>query len=165
MAACHRAPPPILAAATPPTCATAAEHVRVLIGPERPRAARIRDVVAERCESDGWAGDVRACMVNTQSLRRPQHCKAMLTVEQRLALEGALETVASSRVPPPCVEYQAMLDRLGTCPAMPPALVDGYRKALREWTRPGAGDAGTVAAHCRGLVNDLTRAVAASCGW
>jgi len=159
----------MMAPPTPPTCAVAAEHVRVLIGPERPRAARIRDAVAERCETDGWAGEVRACVVATASLRRPQHCKAMLTVEQRLALEAALEAVATSPVPAACLEYRAVVDRLGSCQAVPSreraVLRDAYRKKLTEWTRTGGGDPGTLAAQCRSMINDLTRAVAASCGW
>lgn len=159
----------MIAPPTPPTCAVAAEHVRVLIGPERPRAARIRDAVAERCEADGWAGDVRACVVATVSLRRPQHCKAMLTLEQRLALEGALEAVATSPVPAACVEYRAVVDRLSSCPAVASqaraALREAYRKKLSDWTRTGGGDPGPLAAQCRSMINDLTRAVAASCGW
>jgi len=173
MMACHPGGAPPLQPASPPSCAVAAEHVRQLIGPERPRAGKIRDVLATRCDQDGWSAEVRACVVSTVSLSKPQHCKAMLTPDQHEALDAALDALAlrvsASRVPQVCNEYQTLLHRLGTCTAIPPqmhpVLVQTYRDILREWARRATPDATILAARCSSMADTLRKAVAPPCGW
>ena len=173
MVACHLGGAPPLPPGSAPSCAVAAEHVRLLIGPERPRAAKIRDVLAARCDADRWSPEVRTCMVTTASLRKPQHCKAMLTMEQHEALDLALDALAlrvsASRIPQVCNEYQTLLDRLGTCAAIPPqmhpVLVQTYRDILREWARRATPDATILAARCSAMADTLRKAVAPPCGW
>jgi hypothetical protein len=173
MVACHRGGAPPLPPTSAPSCAVAAEHVRLLIGPERPRAAKIRDVLAARCDADGWSPEARMCMATTESLRKPQHCKAMLTIDQHEALDLALDALAlrvsASRIPQACNEYQTLLDRLGTCAAIPPqmhpVLVQTYRDILREWARRATPDATILAARCSAMADTLRKAVAPPCGW
>jgi len=177
VAACHRgsAPPPPLGPpeAAAPTCAEIADHTRVLIGPDRPRARTIGDVIAARCEADGWPGEARACVVATTSLRKPRHCKAMLTAAQRGALDHALAALAvrasMSRIPQICNDYQTLIDRLGTCPAIPQqaqaALAQAYRELLQGWARSATPDATALGAQCTSMVAVLRSAVAPPCGW
>src|SRR5215468_10477538 len=126
MAACHHGAAPSEA----PSCAVAADHVRGLLDQRSPRASRIRDAFAARCEADGWNGDARACVVATTSLSKPRHCKAKLTREQRAALDRDLAMVAATpasvRLPPVCRDYGALLEKLETCVAMP----ESTRRAL-----------------------------------
>ena len=173
VAACHRGAAPLPPDPAAPTCTEIAEHTRLLIGPERPRARKIRDVIAARCDADGWTGEVRTCFVATTSLRKPQHCKAMLTADQRAALDHALDALAvrasPKRIPQICNEYQALIDRLGTCPAIPQqaqaALAQAYRELLQGWARTAAPDAAALGAQCSSLVTVLRNAVAPPCGW
>jgi len=174
-AACHRGGPDPLPWPEPaaPTCTEIAEHTRLLIGPERPRAGKIRDVIAARCDADGWSADVRACFVATTSLRKPHHCKALLTAAQRDALDHALDALAvrasATRIPQVCNDYQALIDRLGTCPAIPQqaqaALAEAYRELLQGWARGPAPDATALGAQCSSMVAVLRNAVAPPCGW
>ncbi|TMQ05849.1 MAG: hypothetical protein E6J90_16245 [Deltaproteobacteria bacterium] len=168
VAACHHGAPP----SATPTCAAAADHVRGLLGPDAPRAPRIREVFAVRCESDGWDADARQCVVATTSLRNPRHCKAMLTTEQRAALDRELAAVAATpvavRVPPVCRDYRAMIDKLDACPGLPEgargALEVKYRELTQGWLR-GTYDARTFEMQCRAMIDGLRQATAARCGW
>lgn len=108
-------------------------------------------------------------MVTTVSLRKPQHCKALLTVDQRIAFETALAAATTRQLRKACADYQALLDRLGSCPAITTAvrgaLFDAYRKAQRDWTRSGSSDESALADRCRALTHDVTRMVAKPCRW
>lgn len=168
LAACHHG-----AAAPPaPTCAAAAEHVRGLLGPHAERAGRIRDAFATRCETDGWDDDARACVVATTSLRKPRHCKAKLTLEQRTALDHDLAQVASARapgqLPGACRDYGAMLDKLTACPAMSEAmrsaLVLAFRQLTQSWLR-GTADLQALELQCRAMTDGLRQAGQVRCGW
>ena len=155
-----------------PTCATAADHVRGLLGPESPRAARIRDVFAVRCETDGWDIDARACVVATTSLRNPRHCKARLSTEQRTALDRELAAVAATpvaiRLPTVCKDYAAMIEKLGSCAALLEgtrgALERSYRELTQGWLR-GTYDLRSLEVQCRAMVDGLRQTTAAKCGW
>jgi hypothetical protein len=168
LAACHHG----VALPEPPSCTAAADHVRGLLGPA-PRASRIRETFAARCEADGWDDDARSCAVATTSLRKPRHCKAKLTPEQRAALDHELAEVAATpgfggRLPPVCLDYGDMVGRLGVCPAMPPGtrgkLEVAYRDLTQAWLR-GTYDVHTVELQCRAMIDGLRQAVAAKCGW
>jgi hypothetical protein len=167
-AACHHGDPPSEA----PSCAATADHVRGLLGPEAPRASRIRDAFAARCEADGWDDDARACVVATTSLRKPRHCKARLTRDQRAALDRELAAVAAmpaiARLPAACREYGAMIERLDGCATVPGgtrgALQLAYRDLTQAWMR-GSSDAHTLDVQCRAMIDGLRQAVAARCGW
>ncbi len=171
MAGCYHGDPPPEA----PSCAAAADHVRGLLGPDAPRASRIRDAFAARCEVDGWDDEARVCVVATTSLRKPRHCKAKLTREQRAALDRELAAVAAvaatpavSRLPAACRDYGAMIERLGACPTVPgetrSALQVAYRELTQAWTR-GSYDAQALELQCRAMIDALRQVVAARCGW
>ena len=146
--------------------------MRGLLGPDAPRTSRIRDAFAARCEADGWDGEARACVVATTSLRKPRHCKAKLTREQRAALDRELAAVAATpavgRLPAPCRDYGAMIERLAGCAGVPGgtrvALQLAYRDLTQAWTR-GGYDAEALEVQCRAMVDRLHQAVAARCGW
>jgi hypothetical protein len=167
VAACHHGAAPAAA----PACSAAAEHVRGLLGPERARSAKIRDAFARRCEADGWSPDARACVVATRSLQEPRHCKAMLTADQRGALDRELEVIAATPstawTPAVCNDYRAMLGTLGGCPAIPDAarqaLEQTYRQLALAWAR-GTYDTPTLEAQCRAMLDGLRHAMAATCG-
>lgn len=167
MAACHHG-----AAPAGPSCAAVADHVRGLLAPGAPRGARIRDAFAARCDADGWGPDARACVVATTSLARPRHCKAMLTVEQRAALDRDLARIADTRVqarlPPVCRDYGAMLEKLGACAAMSEgtrgALEGAFRQLTQSWQR-GTSDVQTLELQCRAMIDVLRQTGAARCGW
>ena len=168
VAACHHGAAPPDA----PSCAVAADHVRGLLGPAS-RASRIRDAFVARCETDGWDDDARSCVVATTSLRKPRHCKAKLTPEQRAALDHELAALAATpapagRLPPVCRDYGDMVGRLEVCPGMPAgtrgALELAYRDLTQAWLR-GTNDAQTVELQCRAMIDGLRQAVAAKCGW
>ncbi|MEO7731582.1 MAG: hypothetical protein ABIY55_11460, partial [Kofleriaceae bacterium] len=91
VAACRHGAAPAAA----PSCATSADHVRSLLGPDRARAVKVGEVFARRCEADAWNPEARACVVATRSLHQPRHCKALLTAAQRTALDRALEVIAA----------------------------------------------------------------------
>jgi hypothetical protein len=168
VAACHHgAPPP-----AGPTCTAIADHVRMLLGPESPRASRIHDAFAARCERDGWDGDARACIVATTSLRNPRHCKAKLTAAQRAALDRDLAEIAAApvvaRLPSTCRDYRGMIEKLGSCAGLPEnargALELTYRELTEAWTR-GAYDAHSLDVQCRAMLDGLRQVMAARCGW
>jgi hypothetical protein len=172
LAACHHG------AAEPaaPTCTAAAEHVRELLGSAGERSIRIRDVFAARCDADAWSAEVRTCVVATDSLRSPRHCKAKLTREQRSALDHeltAIDASAAPRLPATCHEYRALIDRLGACRAIPQAtraaLEQGYRDLTSRWMRAGVNtlaiDGGTLEAKCRAMAESMRQAIAPTCGW
>lgn len=167
-AACHHGDPPPEA----PSCTAAADHVRGLLGPDAPRASRIRNAFAARCEDDGWDGEVRACVVATTSLRKPRHCKAMLTRDQRAALDRELAAVAAipaaGRLPSACRDCGALIERLAGCAAVPgstrSALQLAYRDLTQAWMR-GNYDARTVEVQCRSMTDRLRQTFAAKCGW
>lgn len=172
LAACHHG------AAEPaaPTCTAAAEHVRELLGSAGERSIRIRDVFAARCDADAWSADVRTCLVATTSLRNPRHCKAKLTGEQRSALDrelAAADAATAPRLPATCQEYRALVGRLGTCRAIPPAtratLEQGYRDLTATWMRAGvdtlAIDGGTLESRCRAMADSMRQALTPMCGW
>lgn len=168
LAACHHgavAPPA-------PTCAAAADHVRGLLGPHAPRAGKIRDAFATRCETDGWDDDARACVVATASLSKPRHCKAKLTLEQRTALDRDLALAAATRMPlqlpAACRDYGAMVDKLGSCPAMSEArrsaLVLAFRQLTQSWLH-GTADLQALELQCRAMIDGLRQAGQVRCGW
>jgi hypothetical protein len=146
--------------------------VRVLLGPESPRAGRIRDVFAVRCENDGWDIDARECVMATTSMRNPRHCKAKLSTEQRAALDRELAAVAATplgvRMPPVCKDYAAMIEKLGACPGMPEgtrgALELTYRELTQAWLR-GTYDIHTLEVQCRAMLDGLRQTTVARCGW
>ena len=146
--------------------------MRGLLGPNASRAGQIRDTFALRCETDGWDDDARACVVATTSLSKPRHCKAKLTADQRAALDRDLALVAatraSSQLPSACRAYGAMLDRLGSCPAMSEAvrgsLVIAYRQLAQSWLR-GTADLQALELQCRAMVDSLRQAGQVRCGW
>ena len=156
----------------PPTCAAAAEHVRVLLRPASARANRIRDVLAARCSADAWSGEVRVCVVATRTLRDPQHCKAKLTAEQRGALDRELAALPAAAhvawAPPPCNDYRALLDKISMCTALPPelraAFERGYREIIQDWSR-GIREVSAVEALCQMKASDVRRAVSKTCRW
>lgn len=165
-AACHHG-----AAPQAPSCAAAADHVRALLGPGSPRASRIRDAFAARCEADGWSDDARDCVVATTSLSRPRHCKARLSPQQRAALDRALVAVdgrPARPLPPACREYGAAVEQLGACTGMSEgargALELAYRNLTRAWQR-GTYDTEAVELQCRAMLDGLRQAIAARCGW
>jgi len=167
-AACHHGDPPPEA----PSCTAAADHVRGLLGPDAPRASRIRDAFAARCAADGWDDEMRACVVATTSLRKPRHCKAKLTRDQRAALDRELAEVAATpaagRLPAACRDCGAVIERLAGCAAVPVAtrgaLQLAYRDLTQAWLR-GSYDARTVEIQCRSMTERLRQAFAAKCGW
>jgi hypothetical protein len=169
LAACHHGEvePPA------PTCTAAAEHVRTLLPrPPSARANRIRDVFVARCHADAWSDEVRACIVATQSLRDPRHCKAQLPAEQRAALDHELAALPAAVhvgwAPPACNDYRALIDRLGTCNAMPAAaraaFEQGYRELAQAWVR-GSRDVPLLETQCRLLASGLRHAAGLTCGW
>ena len=168
LAACHHGAPRSEA----PSCTATADHVRGLLGPRATRAGEIRDAFAARCESDGWDDDARACVVATTSLSKPRHCKAKLTADQRAALDRDLAVVAatraSSQLPSACRAYGAMLDKLGSCPAMSEAvrgsLVVAYRQLTQSWLR-GTADLQALELQCRAMIDGLRQAGQVRCGW
>jgi len=155
----------------PPSCVRAADHVRSLLDPDAPRAALIRDAFATRCQRDAWSADARACVVATTSLRRPRHCKALLSGDQRVELERALAAASATpvraRFPAVCRQYGELLDRLGAC-AMPEgmrgALTLSYQELIQAWRR-GSLEGEAIEVQCRAMVDGLRQAVAARCGW
>jgi hypothetical protein len=160
----------------PPTCTAAAAHVGALIRPPGARAGKIRDVIAARCAADGWSPEVRACVVATASLRRPRHCKAKLTTGQRAALDrdlahdlGGPAAVPAARLPPSCITYRGLIERLGTCSVLPPALraafEQGYRQLVQDWAHGALHDAAELEVQCRLLASGLRNVVAKTCGW
>jgi len=167
VAACHHG------AASPPapSCAAAGDHVRSLLGPDRARAVKTGEVFARRCEADAWNADARACIVATPSLQQPRHCKALLTAEQRTALDRALEVVAATPsaawTPPICNDYRTTLGTLTDCPAIPEAarvaLDQAYRQLVLAWAR-GTYDTGKLEAQCASMLEGLRQAMAATCG-
>jgi hypothetical protein len=167
VAACHHGAAP----ATTPTCAATADHVRVLLGPDRARAVKIGDAFARRCAADGWSPDARACVLATSSLHNPRHCKAMLTGEQRVALDHALEVIAATPstawTPASCNDYRAALATLTDCPAIPEAarvaLEQAYRQLALAWAR-GTYDTGKLEAQCTSMLASLRQAMTATCG-
>lgn len=168
-AACHHGDPPPPEA---PSCTAAADHVRGLLGPDAPRASRIRDAFVTRCEADGWDDEVRACVVATTSLRKPRHCKAKLTRDQRAALDRELAEVSATpaigRLPAACRDWGAMIERLARCAVVPGATRDARRLAYRDLTQAwmrGNTDTRTVEGQCRSMADRLRQAFAAKCGW
>lgn len=143
-----------------------------MLGPDSPRTARIREVFAVRCESDGWDVDARQCVVATTSMRNPRHCKTMLTTEQRAALDRELAAVAatpaSARVPAVCRDCRAMIEKLDACPGLPEgtrgALELRYRDLTQAWLR-GTSDVHTLEMQCRAMIDVLRQATAARCNW
>lgn len=166
IAACYRGG----AQQAAPTCTAAAEHVRELLA-GGPRATKIRNVFALRCDADGWSDEVRECVVATTSLRNPRHCKAKLAAEQRAALDRDLEAIdaGEARVPAACSDYKVLIERLGTCRAVPPAarrvLVQAYADVAQQWTRGGSYDSRALDSLCRSMVDGLRQAIAPACGW
>jgi hypothetical protein len=171
VAACHHgdAPPPV------PSCADAADHVRSLLGPDAPRASRIRDAFAERCETDGWDDEARSCVIATTSLRKPRHCKDKLTHDQRAALDHDLGAVAAlpdrpapGPLPAACRDYGSMIDRLADCTALPGAkraeFELAYRDLTRAWRR-ARFDPEALELQCRAMIEGLLKSVAARCNW
>lgn len=158
----------------PPTCTAAAEHVRALIQPASARANRIRDVFAERCDVDEWSAEVRECVVATRSLDKPRHCKAKLTAEQRAALDLELSALRAAvpavQLPQTCRDYQALMQKLGSCtvirPSLRAAFEQGYRELSQEWA-PGAriNDVPALETRCRTLASTLRHIVGPVCGW
>ena len=167
VAACHHGAAP----ATAPSCAAAGDHVRSLLGPDRARAVKIGEVFARRCEADAWGAEARSCVVATRSLQQPRHCKALLTVEQRGALDHALEVVAATPsaawTPAACTDYRTTLASLTDCPAIPDAarvaLEQAYRQLVLAWAR-GTYDTGKLEAQCASMLDSLRQAMAATCG-
>jgi hypothetical protein len=167
VAACHHGSAP----ASAPTCGAAADHVRSLLGPDRARAVKIGEVFGRRCEADAWSAEARSCVVATTSLRTPRHCKALLTGEQRAALDRALEVIAATPstawTPPACNDYRTALATLTDCPAIPPAarvaLEQAYRQLVLAWAR-GTYDTGKLEAQCASMLDGLHQAMAATCG-
>ncbi len=155
----------------PPSCGAAADHVRSLLDPGAPRAALIRDTFATRCQRDGWSAEARTCVVATASLRRPRHCKALLSEDQRGELDRALAsasaTTARARFPAVCRQYGELLDKLGAC-AMPEgmrgALTLSYQELTQAWRR-GSLDGEALEIQCRAMALGLRQAVAGRCGW
>lgn len=167
-AACHHGDPPPEA----PSCTATADHVRGLLGPDAPHASRIRDAFAARCEADGWDDEMRACVVATTSLRKPRHCKAMLTGDQRAALDRELAAVAAtpavSRLPAACRDCGALIERLSRCAAVSSSARGeaqlAYRDLTLAWMR-GNFDARTLEVQCRSMTNQLRQDFALKCGW
>jgi hypothetical protein len=167
VAACHHgaAPAPVA------TCAAAGDHVRSLLGPDRARAVKIGEVVARRCAADAWRPEARSCVIATSSLTAPRHCKALLTDDQRGALDRALEVVAATPstawTPLACNDYRAALGTLIDCPAIPEtarsALEQAYRQLVLAWAR-GTYDTGKLEAQCQAMLDSLRQAMAATCG-
>jgi hypothetical protein len=165
MAACHHgdAPPP------GPTCTAAAEHVRALLGPGGPRSTKIRDVVEARCDADAWSLEVRECVVATTSLRRPRHCKAKLTTDQRTSFDHELAALdATAPRPQSCGHYRALIEKLAACQAVPPpvraAFERGYIAILQALSQDSVADAPALEAQCRSMADNLRQALASTCG-
>lgn len=164
VAACHHgeAPPPAA------TCATAADHVRALLSPGGQRSAKIRDVVAARCDADAWSLEMRECVVATTSLRHPRHCKAKLTTEQRTAFDHELASIDAVPRPRACGEYRTLVEKLTTCQAVPrpvrAAFERGYIEILQALSPESTVDARTLEAQCRSMADSLRQALASACG-
>lgn len=111
-------------------------------------------------------------MVATVSLRKPRHCKARLTADQRGALDRALAEVdaapASGPLPSVCREYGSLIGKLGGCSSLPDAMRGALELAFRDltqaWVR-GTYDTGGLELQCRAMIDGLRQAMAARCGW
>ncbi len=168
VAACHHGAAP----AEAPSCQAAADHVRSLLGPERARAVQVGEAFATRCHRDGWSAEARSCVVATTSLASPRGCKALLSDDQRGALDrdlaGIAATPTSTATPPSCADYRAEIASLSACPAIPAAargaLEQTYRELVLAWTR-GAYKTPQIAAQCTAMLEGLRQAIAATCGW
>lgn len=166
IAACYRdaAHPP------PRTCRAVADHVAGLIAPAR-TAVVVRGVVADRCEADGWGDDARACMLATTSLRAPRRCKALLTGAQLAALDRALAEPtppAASPSAPICGGYRALIARLQTCKAVPPARraeLGADLRTLIERRRAEGRAPATIEAECKVMEDALRQVLVPMCRW
>jgi hypothetical protein len=166
VAACHHggAPPPV------PSCADAAEHVRSLLAPW-PRAVRTHDAFVRRCTADGWSVAVRECVVATRSLRRPRHCKAKLTPQQRTALNYELRIIDAAPWATEldaCHDYQVLVERLPSCRGMSRAARSAHEQAYRELSRRWEAkdhDTAALAAQCRSMLEGLRQATGPVCEW
>lgn len=164
--ACHHG------TAAPPaaTCAAAAEHVRELLARDSAYALKVRDVFATRCEADEWGAEARACIVATASLRRPRHCKAKLTDDQRKALDRELGPLAETRTDQPaCDVYRRMIDRLASCSGLPPFTREAsevrYITLQHNYADLGDGYAPALQKACKANADALRESVATTCGW
>jgi hypothetical protein len=118
------------------------------------------------------ADHVRACVVATTSLRKPRHCKAMLTGDQRAALDRELAAVAATpvvnRLPAACRDCGALIERLSGCTAVSGSMRSEvqlvYRDLTLAWMR-GNVDARTLEIQCRSMTNRLRRSFGMTCGW
>lgn len=77
-----------------PPCAKVAHHMVDLMNPD-PEVAEvaktINDIMLERCEHDAWSADAQQCMLGMKTLEDHSPCEERLTIEQRDALDRAID--------------------------------------------------------------------------
>lgn len=143
--------------------------MQTLLGSVSERARKTRDVVATRCQRDGWAAEPRACMVATTSLRQPRGCKAKLTADQRAAFDRDLAALETRRPPAACNDYREMIEKLSGCRMIPEtaraAFEQGYREIAQTWSSGAQYDVRAIEVQCRSMAEGLRMVIAPACGW
>lgn len=126
---------------TPPTCAEVGAHVVKLFAPADDYARDVGAAFSERCQADGWSGEVRACIGGTRALVEPKHCRQALTEAQRTQLDAALAAAEQRErarvIPAACRRYEQLLAKVMTCDRLPldarTALQHKLDAAKRDW--------------------------------
>ncbi len=158
-------PPP--APAT--TCAATAAQVQRLGRGDPARVARVAAAFADRCTLDGWAADVRACIVTTESADKPKRCKERLSSLQRAALDLAIAEALDAAPKGPCEEYFAMQRQVEQCAGMPKRERDAYVESIQSM-RSQYADSGdpeyrsSLETSCRYSIEMLTTELGRRCG-
>ncbi len=123
------------------TCEAIGAHVLSLFSPPDAYSRDVSKAMATRCQEDAWSPAMRACVVGTTSVTEPKGCRAQLTPEQVTRLDASIaeaERAQENRtIPEVCIRYEAVIEKVQGCEAVPPALrtslKDKFTAARATW--------------------------------
>lgn len=113
-----------------PSCDRVADHVLSLMAPVDDQGREVVAAIRARCTADRWPEAVRYCLTSTESLAKPNQCKAKLDEAQRTKLDAELLAAQRRTLPEACTRYEHAVDQLAGCEAVPRQVRDELRSNL-----------------------------------
>jgi len=107
--ACGGAVPPPAPPPGPTACARAADNMVAVVlarlaasdAPPTEAADGLRNLIRERCETDGWSAEATRCLIAMKQQADAEPCAASLTSDQQAALVRDQQARSPAPAPPP----------------------------------------------------------------
>jgi hypothetical protein len=163
--------------------------------------AKIRESSVVRCNEDKWTNEVLKCLADAKQADDVAKCQQMMSKEQNdnmaKAIAGAMGTQPDqgsdaepdgsagsgsagsgsaaetpAGLPPECVEYKSLVDKLATCEKLPQAsrdmltkTFDDTSKAWEDIDKLPADAKAALAGGCKQGADALKQSAGAACGF